>query len=121
MKDCNCGYCVGGEPLAKFGIKICDLEVSQLILLQVYGENIEGPRNLHLGDSPDSVMARFERAYTDGALLYGDGENAPYGKYQVRDDGSIYILYAAQAEDETVLLALTFVNDELVDMTCTYL
>ena len=96
-------------------------EVSQLILLQVYGENIEGPRNLHLGDSPDSVMARFERAYTDGALLYGDGENAPYGKYQVRDDGSIYILYAAQAEDETVLLALTFVNDELVDMTCTYL
>ena len=20
--DCNCGYCVGGEPLAKFGIKI---------------------------------------------------------------------------------------------------
>ena len=21
MKDCNCGYCVGGEPLAKFGIK----------------------------------------------------------------------------------------------------
>ena len=31
MKDCNCGYCVGGEPLAKFGIKICDLKVSQLI------------------------------------------------------------------------------------------
>ena len=34
MKDCNCGYCVGGEPLAKFGIKICDLEVSQLILFK---------------------------------------------------------------------------------------
>ena len=32
MKDCNCGYCVGGEPLAIFGIKICDLKVSQLIL-----------------------------------------------------------------------------------------
>ncbi len=34
MKDNNCGYCVGGEPLAKFGIKICDLEVSQLILFK---------------------------------------------------------------------------------------
>ena len=34
MKDCNCGYCAGGEPLAKFGIKICDLKVSQLILFK---------------------------------------------------------------------------------------
>ena len=34
MKDCNCGYCVGGEPLAKFGIKICNLQVSQLILFK---------------------------------------------------------------------------------------
>ena len=34
MKDCNCGYCVGGEPLAKFGFKICGLSVSQLILFK---------------------------------------------------------------------------------------
>ncbi len=34
MKDASCGYCVGGEPLAKFGIKICDLQVSQLILFK---------------------------------------------------------------------------------------
>lgn len=34
MKDQNCGYCVGGEPLAKFGIYICDLSVSQLILFK---------------------------------------------------------------------------------------
>ena len=34
MKDCNCGYCMGGELLDKFGIKICDLEVSQLILFK---------------------------------------------------------------------------------------
>ncbi len=32
--DNNCGYCVGGEPLAKFGIKICDLDASQLILFK---------------------------------------------------------------------------------------
>ncbi len=94
---------------------------SQLILLQVYGENVEGPRNLHLGDSPESVTARFERTFNEGALLYGDGENAPYAKYETRNDGSVYILYAAKVEDETVLLALTFVDNELVDMTCTYL
>lgn len=34
MKDNNCGYCQGGELLAKFGIKICDLNVSQLILFK---------------------------------------------------------------------------------------
>ena len=34
MKDPNCGYCAGGDVLAKFGIKICDLSVSQLILFK---------------------------------------------------------------------------------------
>lgn len=34
MKDPNCGYCVGGAPLDAFGIKICDLGVSQLILFK---------------------------------------------------------------------------------------
>ena len=34
MKDTNCGYCMGGDILAGFGIKICDLSVSQLILFK---------------------------------------------------------------------------------------
>ncbi len=34
MKDPNCGYCAGGEVLAKFGIPICDLRVSQLVLFK---------------------------------------------------------------------------------------
>ena len=34
MKDCNCGYCMGGEILSGFGIKICDLSASQLILFK---------------------------------------------------------------------------------------
>ena len=32
MKDSNCGYCMRGELLDKFGIFICDLTVSSLIL-----------------------------------------------------------------------------------------
>ena len=34
MKDSNCTYCMGGELLDKFGIKICGLDVSQLILFK---------------------------------------------------------------------------------------
>ena len=33
-KDNNCAYCVHGDPLAVFGIYICDLSVSQLILFK---------------------------------------------------------------------------------------
>lgn len=34
MKDINCGYCAHGEPLAKFGIYVCDLSVSELVLFK---------------------------------------------------------------------------------------
>ena len=34
MTDINCAYCMGGELLDKFGIPICDLSVSSLILFR---------------------------------------------------------------------------------------
>ena len=34
MKDNSCGYCMGGELLGKFGIPICKLGVSDLILFK---------------------------------------------------------------------------------------
>ncbi|MGN0819568.1 MAG: HIT family protein [Christensenellaceae bacterium] len=34
MIDKNCGYCAHGEALAKFGIFVCDLKVSSLILFK---------------------------------------------------------------------------------------
>lgn len=34
MKDNNCAYCMGGDLLDKFGIPICDLQVSSLILFK---------------------------------------------------------------------------------------
>ena len=34
MKDPNCAYCMGGELLDKFGIPVCDLRVSSLILFK---------------------------------------------------------------------------------------
>ena len=34
MKDCNCAYCAGGELLVAFGIPVCELGVSTLILFR---------------------------------------------------------------------------------------
>jgi diadenosine tetraphosphate (Ap4A) HIT family hydrolase len=34
MKDQNCAYCMGGELLDKFGILVCKLEASQLVLFK---------------------------------------------------------------------------------------
>ena len=34
VKDPNCAYCVEGELLAKFGIKICELENSKVYLFK---------------------------------------------------------------------------------------
>lgn len=33
-KDTNCGYCVQGTPLDAFGIYVCDLSVSLLVLFK---------------------------------------------------------------------------------------
>lgn len=34
MKDENCAYCMEGEKLDAFGIKICDMKMSKLILFR---------------------------------------------------------------------------------------
>lgn len=34
MKDCNCAYCAGGKLLDAFGIPVCELGVSTLILFR---------------------------------------------------------------------------------------
>lgn len=34
VKDCNCAYCMNNELVDAFGIKICDLKVSQLYLFK---------------------------------------------------------------------------------------
>ena len=68
MKDCNCGYCMGGEILAGFGIKICDLKVSQLILFKEqshpdkinYGAYGDGGCHLHFHLVPKYKSDSFE-------------------------------------------------------------
>lgn len=91
----------------------------QLALLDIYGEKLEGPRNLHMNDDIESVLGRFPHENPIG-VLYGDGENAPYGLLELNDGGAS-IVYAVEVEEGAVLLSLTFVGDRLADMTCSVL
>ena len=92
MKDQNCGYCMGGELLEKFGIYICDLRVSSLILFKeqshpgrvivAYTEHVselvdinDEERNLFFADVAQAANALHKAFHPDkinyGA--YGDG------------------------------------------------
>lgn len=87
MIDNNCGYCVGGEVLAAFGIKICDLNVSQLILFKeqshpgrcivAYKDHVseivdlsEEERNAYLADVCRAAEA-IHKAFGPDKINYG--------------------------------------------------
>lgn len=51
-RNMNCAYCMEGELVEKFGIKICDLETSKLYLFkeQSHKGRVIVAHNYHLGD-----------------------------------------------------------------------
>lgn len=51
-RDTNCAYCMEGELLEKFGIKICDLDTSKLYLFkeQSHRGRVIVAHNNHVGD-----------------------------------------------------------------------
>ena len=87
MKDQNCGYCVGGAPLDVFGIPVCQLSVSQLILFKEqshYGRCIvaykdhvselvditEEERNAFFADVAKAANA-IHKAFSPDKINYG--------------------------------------------------
>ncbi len=87
MKDCNCGYCMRGELLGKFGIYICDLQVSSLILFKeqskpgrvivAYKDHVseivdisEEERNLFMADVTRAAKA-LHAAFKPNKVNYG--------------------------------------------------
>ena len=87
MKDPKCGYCMGGEILAGFGIPICDLRVSQLILFKeqskpgrvivAYKDHVseivnisEEERNLFMADVCQASNA-LHKAFHPNKVNYG--------------------------------------------------
>lgn len=87
MKDSNCGYCMGGELLAKFGIYICPLRVSDLILFKeqshpgrvivAYKDHVselvdisEEERNAFFADVAQAANA-LHKAFSPDKINYG--------------------------------------------------
>ena len=87
MKNCNCGYCMRGELLDKFGIFICDLQVSSLILFKeqskpgrvivAYKDHVseivdisEEERNLFMADVTRAAKA-LHAAFKPNKVNYG--------------------------------------------------
>ena len=87
MKDTNCGYCMRGELLDKFGIYICDLSVSTLILFKeqshpgrcivAYKDHVseivnisEEERNAFFADVNRAAVA-IHKAFKPDKLNYG--------------------------------------------------
>lgn len=82
-------------------------ENGSLRLLQIYGEQMEGPRSLHMEDSLESVQARFPE---ESGTLYGGEEPG----------GETTLTYETEVEGETVLLEMNFEGGRLYLITCTY-
>ena len=89
--------------------------------LTINDEGLEGPRGVRVGDLLDSVIFRFRHAEVFGSedtvLLYGDGQNLPYGVLAYSPE-SAEVTYAFSLEDgRSVVWHMTFVIGELQSMT----
>ncbi len=119
-KDNNCAYCVGGDKLDAFGIPVCDLKVSSLILFKEqskYGRFIVAYKD-HVGEmielSDEDRNAFFEdvnnvanaihKAFKPGKVnygMYGDTGNHLHmhlvPKYEGQDEwGGIFQMNPAK-------------------------
>lgn len=92
---------------------------SSVYSLSITNEAVEGPRGLRVGDYMDMVLFRFRHsegsAIENGVILYGDGENAPYGKITYGADTNT-IVYTEKLDPDTAMLYLTFRNDSLQEI-----
>ncbi len=80
---------------------------------------LEGPRGLRIGDYMDTVLFRFrhsEGSLTDnGVLLYGNGQNAPYGQVVYGPETNT-VTYTVSLDGEVCMMYLTFAQDTLQQM-----
>ncbi|MBQ7182632.1 MAG: hypothetical protein IJR97_01495 [Clostridia bacterium] len=86
--------------------------------LLVSGGDREGPRGLRVGDTLGSVLRRFRndagRESDRGTLLYGDGENAPYGLITFGADTAT-VTYCALTDEGSIFLYCNFEDYTLVN------
>lgn len=86
-KDTNCAYCMEGELVAKFGIKICELETSKLYLFkeQSHEGRVIVAHKTHVGDMTElsdeerngyfadiaKVSRALQKAFSPNKINYG--------------------------------------------------
>lgn len=88
---------------------------SVLTGLQVYGEQMEGPRGLHMDDTVESVEARFPQ--DAGEALSERDLTGAYSRLATAGNEP-YIEYTVTLDDSTVALDLEFVDGALFVITC---
>ena len=86
--------------------------------LTVNDDVIEGPRGVRIGDTVESVMNRFrhgdDETWTDGMMLYGDGDNAPFGVY-AQGQHTVTLTYAVATSDGKSVLWQDIFADGLLE------
>lgn len=86
--------------------------------LLITARTLPGPRGIQVGDSLDSVLARFS-ALGNEDLLYGTLEDGAFGLITREEDGSVIVRYFIPAEagvlDRGMMLHLFFQNEQLVE------
>ena len=79
----------------------------------ITGEGIEGPRGVRVGDAMETVLYRFlhDQGGTDetGILLYGDGQNPPYGVCAYSEETAT-LTYTQTVSEKTFIWQMTFQN-----------
>lgn len=89
MKDCNCAYCMNNELVDAFGIKICDLNASQLYLFkeQSHRGRVIVAAKSHVSEmtelSPEERAAFFEDVNRVANALHSvfSPDKVNYGAY----------------------------------------
>ena len=71
MKDCNCAYCMEGALVAKFGIKICELEKSKVYLFkeQSHKGRVVVAHKKHVGDLTELSEEEWAAYFSDIARV----------------------------------------------------
>ncbi len=100
-------------------------ENDTLNTLSITSDAYEGPRGITIGMSVPEVVALFEtdgegRLYNGAAILYGDGQVAPYGVMETITQTIMQVRYVADVvqgeEVRSVTLAFHFETDRLTEI-----
>ena len=107
MKDQNCAYCMEGELVAAFGIKICELESSKVYLFmeQSHPGRVIVAHKKHVSEitelTPEERVAYMEDINKVACAMHEifNPDKVNYGAYEIRVTIFISIQYQSTRMD----------------------